>query len=218
MTRLTAILPRLLTILVILGGLVLAWHYRGLAQPQIIRNMLTGQAYAPLIFIGIHVVASLFFVPRTVLAVAAGLIWGLWWGTLWTLLGGIAGALLCFLVARYLNAGFFRPENMPKFGQLLQRMERGGWRSVAILRLVPIMPHSPVNYAFGLTEVSLASYLFGTAIGIVPMTIFYADIGAAGGQALTGSGGWVLPTLIGLGALGLSFLLPKLGFMRGRDA
>lgn len=218
MGRAPAILPRLIVILVILGGLMLAWHYRALAQPQAIRAMLAGQAYAPLIFIGVHVVASLFFVPRTVLAIAAGLIWGLWWGTLWTMLGGIAGALVCFLIARYLNGGLFRPESLPKFGQFLQRMERGGWRSVAALRLVPIMPHTPVNYAFGLTEVSLASYMAGTAIGLLPMTVFYVDIGAAGGQALTGSGGWVMPTLIGLVALGLSLLLPKLRFMRGRDA
>ena len=40
MGRSLAILPRLIIILAILGGLVLAWHYRALAQPQAIRTML----------------------------------------------------------------------------------------------------------------------------------------------------------------------------------
>jgi uncharacterized membrane protein YdjX (TVP38/TMEM64 family) len=189
-----------------------------LFQPQAMAHFFKTHPAAPLIFIVAHILASLLFVPRTLLAIAAGLIWGMWWGVLYTMAGGIGGALAGFLLARYLNAGWIVPENLPKFGHLLSRMERGGWRMVAFLRLVPVMPHTPVNYAFGLTRVGIGDYLAGTSLGLIPMTVFYVDVGAAGDKVVSGEGGWVVPTLIGVAALGLSILLPRMGWLKGRDA
>ena len=203
---------------VLLGAVVVAvglvWRERGEFQPARLQELIAGNAYAPLIFIAIHVAASLLFVPRTPLSIAAGLLFGLWWGTLWAALGAMAGSLAGFALARYVNAGWIRPERIPKLGELLARVERGGWRAVALIRLVPIMPHTPVNYAFGLSRLSLGSYMLGSLIGQLPITVFCVDIGAAGGQALTGSMNWVEPTLVGVAALALSLVLPKLASLR----
>ncbi|HTH96634.1 MAG TPA: VTT domain-containing protein, partial [Stellaceae bacterium] len=128
--------------------------------------------------------------------------------------GGVGGAIICFVLARYLNAGWIKPETIPKFGDFLVRAERGGWRTVAILRLVPVMPHTPVNYAFGLTSIPFVAYTIGTLVGIAPMTVFYADLGAAGSQAMLGGKGWIIPVAIAVVALGLSLLLPRLRFIR----
>jgi hypothetical protein len=46
----------------------------------------------------------------------------------------------------------------------------------------------------------------------LPLTIAYADLGAAGGRALLGGGDWpnavLWPTLIGVSALALSLVFP----------
>ena len=42
-------------------------------------------------------------------------------------------------------------------------IERGGWRAVALLRLIPIMPHSLANYGLGLTALPLGAYRDGAA-------------------------------------------------------
>lgn len=202
--------------LLIVAGLGFAFHYQGGLDVRMIRDAVAGKPFAPLIFIVIHMLASLFFVPRTLLAIAAGLIWGLWWGSLWTMLGALAGSLAGFGVTRYLNAGFIKPEKLPRIGRLLDRMERGGWRSVAFLRLVPVMPHTPVNYAFGLTKVTVADYLFGSLIGLLPMTLFAVDVGTAGGGVMTGGRTTLVPALIGLAALGVSLLVPR--FFRPRSS
>jgi uncharacterized membrane protein YdjX (TVP38/TMEM64 family) len=192
-------------------GIALTAHFWSWFQPAVLARELGRYPAAPLLFILLHILASLFFVPRSVLAVAAGLIWGMWLGTAYAMVGGIGGALVGFLAARYLNNGWIVPEKLPRFGQLLERMERGGWRMVAILRLVPVMPHTPVNYAFGLTRVSLRDYLVGTAVGLIPTTVFWVEVGEAGGKLAAGERGWLLPSAIGIVALALSILLPRIG-------
>jgi uncharacterized membrane protein YdjX (TVP38/TMEM64 family) len=209
-------LPRLVLGGTIAVGLGLAWRYHALAEPHRLHDYLETQPLAPLIFLAAHLVGSLVFVPRTVFAVAAGLIWGLWWGVALTMIGGVGGAILCFVVARYLNAGRIKPESIPRFGAFLERAERGGWRTVALLRLVPVMPHTPVNYAFGLTQIPLGAYTVGTIVGLIPMSIFYADLGAAGSQAMLGGRGWIVPVAIAAVALSISLLLPRLRFARGQ--
>jgi uncharacterized membrane protein YdjX (TVP38/TMEM64 family) len=205
---------RVLLLALVLVAVGLVWRERTEFEPAHLKALIAGNAYAPLIFIAIHVAASLLFLPRTPLSIAAGLLFGLWWGTLWAVCGAMAGSLAGFALARYVNAGWIKPERLPKFGELLARVERGGWRAVALIRIVPIMPHTPVNYAFGLSLVSLRDYMLGSLIGQFPITVFCVDVGAAGGQALTGSMNWLEPTLVGVGALALSLVLPKLATSR----
>jgi len=93
---------------------------------------------------------------------------------------------------------------------------------VAIVRLVPIIPHSLTNYALGMTRLRLGAYAFGSLLGQLPLTVAYADFGAAGGQALLGAADWrhavLLPSLIGLAALVLSLLIPVVARRRLRPA
>ncbi|HYU14089.1 MAG TPA: VTT domain-containing protein, partial [Stellaceae bacterium] len=94
----------------------------------------------------------------------------------------------------------------------------GGWRMVAVLRLVPVIPHSLTNYALGLTGVRLGAYALGSLLGQLPLTIAYADLGAAGGRALLGGADWLLPSAIGASALALSLAVPLLTRRRFRQA
>src|SRR3954469_21174237 len=193
-------------------GAAAMWHWRGVFDPLAITALLAGHRFAPLGFIALHVAASLFFVPRTVLAVAAGLVFGGWWGPVWAALGSLAGAIAGYVVARYLYAGFVERADPTRLRALLARADNGGWRMVARVSLLPLIPHSLTNYAFGLTRVSRAAYAIGSLVGQLPLTIAYADLGAAGGQAMLGGGGWhtrlLWPTVTGLGTLGLSPLIP----------
>jgi uncharacterized membrane protein YdjX (TVP38/TMEM64 family) len=149
-------------------------------------------------------------VPRTMLAVAAGAVFGLWMGTLWAVLGSVLGAVAGFLVARYVNDGVVDLESMKRFGPILQRAERGGWRAVALVRLVPVIPHTLGNYALGLTRLDLGSYVLGSLLGQLPMTVAGAEFGAAGLSLAAGKADWILPTAVGIAALALSAAVPRL--------
>jgi uncharacterized membrane protein YdjX (TVP38/TMEM64 family) len=201
---------QVLVLVLIVAGIVTAWHFRGQFDPLALTELIRGVPAAPLAFLVLHVVASLVFVPRSLLGVAAGLVFGMWWGLLWAALGSVVGAIAGFLLARYVHAGLFDPAQWRRFAAILDRIERGGWRMVTMFRLVPVIPHSLTNYALGLTRVRLGDYALGSLLGQLPTTIAAVDLGAAGERAMLGKGHWALPTAIGFAALALSLAIPWL--------
>jgi uncharacterized membrane protein YdjX (TVP38/TMEM64 family) len=203
-------LGRVALLLLVLAGGVLAWTHRGTLDAAAIAAALARYRLAPLVFLLLQMVASLIFFPRTVLAVAAGAVFGVWGGTLWSALGSVLGAVAGFLLARYVNGGLVDLESLKRLGPVLLRAERGGWRAVAALRLIPVIPHTLANYALGLTRLELGEYALGSLLGQLPMTIACADFGAAGETLAAGRAGWVAPTLIGVAVLVLSAALPRL--------
>ena len=206
---------RWLVLLLLGAGIVFAWRHHATFDPLAISGEIATHPAAPLVFLALHVAASLFFIPRTILAMAAGLVFGVGWGLVWATAGSVLGAVAGFLLARYVNGGLIDPENMPRIGPALQRAEAGGWRAVMALRLIPVLPHSLANYALGLTRLPLGAYALGSLLGQLPMTIAYVELGAAGGRLWAGNAGWLAPTLIGTAALLLSLLLPR--FARSRS-
>jgi uncharacterized membrane protein YdjX (TVP38/TMEM64 family) len=210
---------RILLVLLVAAGAIAAFA-AGAFQPQTVRAYATalrehvvGEPLAPAIFVLVMTISSVVFVPRTILVAAGGLLFGLWWGLLWGTIGSTLGSLVSFLLARYVNAGLVDEASLPRLAPVLRAAERGGWRIVAFLRLVPVLPNTPVNYALGLTRISFSGYAFGSLVGMVPMTFVSAELGAGGNAALQG-GNWIMPTLLALALLAFSLILPRIGFFR----
>ena len=210
--RIRWLVPRLVALGLLAAALAAGWHWRALLiQPGAVEALLENHPWAPLAFLGAHVVISLAFVPRTVLALAAGMVFGLWWGTLWAVLGAMLGALAGFGLVRLFGGERLRFLHLPTLTPWLARLERGGWRAVWAIRLLPL-PATPVNYAFGLTPISWSAYSIGTLLGILPSTVIVVAWGAAGRQALSGAAeGWIWPAVIGVAGLIASFLLSRSG-------
>lgn len=203
-------------LLLVIVASVAAWRWRaGLDIPEA-TALLAQHPAAPILFLAAHVVASLLFVPRTLLAIVAGIAFGMWWGVVWAAAGSVLGAATGFLLARYVNAGLVDASAWERFGPLLARAERGGWRMVALIRLIPVIPHSLSNYALGLTRVRLGAYALGSLLGQLPLTIAYVDLSAAGGKAILSGTGWLVPSAIGVSALALSMLVPVIARRPGR--
>jgi uncharacterized membrane protein YdjX (TVP38/TMEM64 family) len=92
----------------------------------------------------------------------------------------------------------------------LEKAERDGWRMVAIVRLIPALPHSVANTALALTRIGWGDYLIGSFLGMLPMTLVQVDVGAAGGQMLQGSNGWVVSLVLLVLLFGTSVFLRRL--------
>lgn len=212
--------PRALAFRLAVAGLVglgvaAAWRWRGVFDPVAISATIARSPAAPLSFLALQVAASLIFVPRTLLGIAAGLLFGLWWGTVWAALGSVAGAAAGFLLARYVTGG---PIEAARLAPAFDRVAQGGWRMVALLRLAPVVPHSLANYALAMTPVPLGAYALGSLIGQLPMTVAAVAGGAAGKAAMLGGASWLAPTAIGVSALALSLAFPAVARRRARRA
>ena len=119
-------------------------------------------------FVGMIIVFTSMFVPDTVLAIAAGAMFGLVWGTVLTVVGAVITAALNFLAAR----GLLRPriesmlEQHPKLQAIQRAANREGLRLQLLLRLAPINPVS-VSYVLGASGVRFSTFLIAT-VGLIP--------------------------------------------------
>lgn len=205
-------LGRVLLVLALAGGGAAWWAWHGTFGIETLQDMLRHHPAAPILFLLVHILASLLFFPRSVMAMLAGLVFGVWWGGVLAAAGSVIGASTGFLIARYVGGGFVpAADETVRWGEALRRIERGGWRAVAMLRLIPVLPHSGVNYALGLTRLRLGAYAFGSLLGQLPMTVAFVQFGAAGDHAIAGKPGWIVPTVAGAVLLLLASALPKVG-------
>src|ERR1700756_1257880 len=96
---------RLALLGVLVVGVAAAWCWRGGLDPTAINAAMGRDPAPPLCFLAVHTAASLLFVPRTLLAIVAGLMFGMGWGIVWAASGSVAGAMAGFLAARQLSSG-----------------------------------------------------------------------------------------------------------------
>jgi uncharacterized membrane protein YdjX (TVP38/TMEM64 family) len=212
----TKTIARGVALLLIVAGIVLGILYRHDIHPLTIRDMIAGNPWAPLIFICLQIAASLLWVPRTILGLAAGLIFGLVWGLVWAIVGATLGAAAGFGFARFMG-GEGVLDHSPRIGRMIRRAEEGGWRAVAILRLIPGPPHSAINTLLALTELSWRDYLIGSFAGMLPITFVQVEIGASGSAVFAGEGGLLIGCVALALGLAASFFLKRVGRKAGMD-
>jgi len=94
--------------------------------------------------------------------------------------------------------------------QLVEGVEREGWRFVAFVRLVPLFPFNLLNYALGLTRISLAQYVVASYLFMLPGAVAYTYLGYAGREAIGGGEGMIRKALLALALLGVVAFLPRL--------
>jgi uncharacterized membrane protein YdjX (TVP38/TMEM64 family) len=142
-----------------------------------------------IVFIGIYIIATLAFLPAAILTLGAGVIFGVIWGSLYVFVGATLGAIAAFLVGRYLARGWVKEKisSYKKFTNIDQAVSKEGLKIVFLIRLSPLFPFNLLNYALGLTNVSLKDYSLAS-FGMIPGTIMYVYLGyLAGDLALIGN-------------------------------
>lgn len=137
-------------------------------------------AAGPLLFIGLYVVACVLFIPGSALTLGAGAIFGVVKGSIVVSIASTLGATAAFLVGRYLARDWVarKIDRNEKFKAIDQAVAREGWKIVGLTRLSPVFPFTLLNYAYGLTRVSLRDYVLASWIGMLPGTIMYVYLGS----------------------------------------
>jgi len=166
-------------------------------------------AAGPIVFMALYTLATVLFLPGSVLTLAGGALFGPVWGTLWNLTGATLGAALAFLVARYLGADWVARRAGPRLSRLNDGVTAEGWRFVAFVRLVPLFPFNLLNYALGLTRIPFVAYVLATWVFMLPGAIAYTWLGFAGREALAGGEGMIRNFLIALALLAAVAFLPR---------
>lgn len=136
-------------------------------------------AAAPVVFVVVCALGTAVFLPKPVLATAAGLLFGVGWGSALAIAGFTAGALIAFGVARWLGRDAIKGWLGERLHTLEQVFARRGVEATLVIRLLPIVPFALANYGAGVTAVRGRDFALGTALGLVPSTVLAAVLGDA---------------------------------------
>ncbi len=167
-----------LVLFIALGG----WRYLNFAALAKNREWLCGAvaqggAKAALGFIFAYAGLVALSLPLgALLTIIGGYLFGPWLGGAYAVIGATLGATVVFLAARAGLAGL-----AARAGPWVRRFESGfrrnGLNYLLVLRLIPIFPFWLVNLGAGAVGLRLWVYVFGTFIGIIPVTFIYASLG-----------------------------------------
>jgi len=206
-----ASLIRLAIVVLLAAGIIWVLTHRAMLRPEAIGPVVRALgAWAPIGFILIYAFGTVLFFPGSILSLLGGAVFGPVWGTAWNLAGATLGATIAFILARTVAGDWVARRVGGRLRRLVDGVTAEGWRFVALMRLVPLVPFNLLNYALGLTGISLADYVLTSAVCMLPGAIAYTWLGYAGRSAATGDTGGLRYGLFALGVLALIAFMPRL--------
>lgn len=205
------VVSRVVLFAAVTAAVVVAYLYRGQINAAALEAWVTNAgALGPLLFIALYAAATVLFLPGSLLTLAGGALFGPVWGTLYNLAGATLGAMLAFLVARYLARDWVRQRASGFLKKLLDGVDAEGWKFVAFVRLVPLFPFILLNYALGLTRIGLVAYVAASFVFMFPGALAFTYLGYAGREAIAGGEGLIQKGLLALALLAMVVFLPRL--------
>ncbi|WP_405532312.1 VTT domain-containing protein [Streptomyces avidinii] len=157
---------------------------------------------AVLLFAAAYGVCTAALVPRPLLNLAAGALFGSQFGLVAAVGGTVLGAAISFGLGRIMGQEALRPFLRGRWLQAADgQLSRHGFRSVLAVRLFPGVPFVVANYCAAVSRCGWGPFLLATAVGVVPNTAAYVIAGASasspGSPAFLFSFGFILVSVVG---------------------
>lgn len=172
--------------------------------------------WGPVLFVAVYVIATVLFLPGSVLTLGAGAVFGVVWGSIYVSVASTLGATCAFLVGRHFARDAIRRRTAgnERFAALDRAVAAEGWKIVGLTRLSPLFPFALLNYAFGLTQVKLGHFVLASWLGMMPGTVLYVYLGslaqAAAGERTRTAGEWAFYAVGLLATVAVTMFLTRL--------
>ncbi|MFI5618546.1 TVP38/TMEM64 family protein [Streptomyces sp. NPDC051567] len=161
---------------------------------------------AVLLFAAVYGLCTAAFVPRPLLNLAAGAVFGSQFGLVAAVGGTVLGAAIAFGLGRMLGQEALRPFLRGRWLRAADgQLSRHGFRSMLAVRIFPGVPFAVANYCASVSRCGWLPFLLATAIGTVPNTAAYVIAGASasspGSPAFLVSFGFIAVSAVVAGAV-----------------
>nr|KJB42079.1 hypothetical protein B456_007G135500 [Gossypium raimondii] len=115
----------------------------------------------------------------SICALGGGYLFGLSVGFMADSIGATLGATAAFILGRTIGKSYLisKLRNYPKFQAVANAIEISSFKMVFLLRLVPLLPFSLLNYLLSVTPVNLSVYVLASWLGMTPSIFGLAYIG-----------------------------------------
>jgi uncharacterized membrane protein YdjX (TVP38/TMEM64 family) len=134
--------------------------------------------WAPVLFVFVYILSSIFLAPVFVLTVAAGAIFGLWRGTLLVFVTKMLSSSVVFGLASPLSRSRLMrwADRDPRVAAVRRAVADDGVWVMFLLRLSPVVPFVLLNYALALSGVRYRNFVIAMA-GTLPSIVMYVYYG-----------------------------------------
>ncbi len=175
-----------------------------LPQPAVWREWSRSSSWVVWAFFLAYILITQFPIPRTLMTLSSGLLYGPVLGTVIAIVATTVSALLSLVIVRFLLGDWIAPRlDHPAVRNINARLRQRGWLPIVSLRMVAGIPFSLMNYACALSPVRALPFTVATLIGSAPGTLITVALGDVfSGQGDTGMGFIVLGLAI-LGIIGV---------------
>jgi uncharacterized membrane protein YdjX (TVP38/TMEM64 family) len=145
-------------------------------QPLLVNHPLV----APMLFVCIHILLAVFFLPCSPMTLVAGSLWGGVYGLAISMVAGLASTATTFFLSRSVlrcKVESFFVNRYSKLAELMKKAAIHDWKLIAVSQLNPLIPSSSMGYAFGLTSITFAKYLLYSGIFMLPLQVLFVLTG-----------------------------------------
>lgn len=175
---------KVMLIVLIFGGLFAIFRFFKIDFSQVSEDQFKEWVdslglWGPVIYIIIYTLRPLILFPASVLSAAAGIIWGPALGFFYLQIAANISSTLEFLIARYFAREAIEKHLRGKISNLNKRIEKRGFLTVLLVRLIPNVAWDIQNLSLGLTKVKFRDYFLATLIGIMPGSFAIVFFGAS---------------------------------------
>jgi uncharacterized membrane protein YdjX (TVP38/TMEM64 family) len=162
--------------------------------------------WGPLVAIVLLVLHTFIPFPGELVLAVNGALFGFWIGLGVSWVGNMLSALVAFELGHILGPSRRLPNTVPQkaLKWVDEQIRERDWRIAIVMRFVPLFPVSVFNFALGRMGVNRVTFLWTTALGILPMNAVLVAIG----YGATGAGDllpWAMAALMAFIIFGLVF-------------
>jgi uncharacterized membrane protein YdjX (TVP38/TMEM64 family) len=167
----------------LVGAAFVAVALSGSLSAERVRRWVDGYGVlGPVVFVVVSSLLTVCLFPGPLLAGASGLLFGTALGTPISIVSATLGATLAFSLARWIAHDAVEELQGPRLRALRAWVGRRGFVSILYARITPGVPYTLVNYAAGLSPVTLRAFVAATAIGCAPRAFAYTALGGSFGD------------------------------------
>ena len=133
--------------------------------------------------------------PAFLITFANAALFGWVWGAILSWSSAMAGAALCFFIAKFLGRDVVEKlTSKMAINSIDEFFDKYGKYTILVCRLLPFMSFDIVSYAAGLTSMKFMPFFIATGLGQLPATIVYSYVGGmlTGGAKLFVTGLMIL--------------------------
>lgn len=177
--RVVSVTASLTFALALVFGLVWGWgEFLGHEETIEWINQLKQYTWAPLLIFSIVAIGGSVGVPLNILLVASVVVMGTGIATVCGIGGGLLGSVIGFYAGRLLGQPLLDKLGSDLVEKVSHKLGERSYKSVALVRLVPVAPFFLINLLAGASRLEFKPYFVGSVLGMVPgmiAVIFLAD-------------------------------------------